>query len=590
MNLKRKRRIMASTLLCTMCAYSMPVFAFTKDETVYAKMNAYGENYQTMVSTHLENDEELELIHDISDLINIENTKGEEEFSQNGNDLVWEADKKDIYYQGESQKDLPIECEVKYELEGKEVKAEEIVGKTGHVKIKIQYTNKDEHIVSINGKKEKMYTPFVAVAGTILQNDNHKNIEISNGKVINDGSKTFVMGIALPGLQQSLNIHRNDLEIPDSIDITMDATEFELGNIVTFVTPKVLEEDDLNFFNQLDEIYNQVNTLETASNQIQEGSTALAEGTNQLASGTKELKEGSNKAYNGAKQIQAEVTKATNQLANGQGGETLDANTLNAIGETAASAINGEDIAKLVNNKIAGVSIPADVAQGIVTSSVTTTLSSLVGNPTYDNLSDDEKALVLSVAQNSATSAVTTTGQMIQQEVSNMGQSITQTIETTVKGMAKEVARTVATQVANKVKEEAQNQVMTQMYTLGEGLNQLTVGLGDLKEGTNSLQNGVDDLNKGANTLAEGIKTFNEEGIKKICDYMNGDLKDVSERVEKLTELSKEYNNFTMLNGDNNGEVKFIMIMDAIKKQETSENSKEQAVLPAQKPEIGEER
>ncbi len=131
---------------------------------------------------------------------------------------------------------------------------------------------------------------------------------------------------------------------------------------------------------------------------------------------------------------------------------------------------------------------------------------------------------------------------------------------------------------------------MTQMHTLGEGLNQLTVGLGDLKEGTNSLKNGVDDLNKGANTLAEGIKTFNEEGIKKICDYMNGDLKDVSERVEKLTELSKEYNNFTMLNGDNNGEVKFIMIMDAIKKQETGENSKEQAVLPAQKPEIGEER
>ena len=357
MNLKRKRRTIASILLCTMCAYSMPVFAFTKDETVYTKMNAYGENYQTIVSTHLENDEELELIHDISDLLNIENTKGEEEFSQNGNDLVWKADKKDIYYQGESQKNLPIECEVKYELEGKEVKAEEIVGKTGHVKIKIQYTNKDEHIVSINGKEEKMYTPFVAMVGTILQNDNHKNIEISNGKVINDGSKTFVMGIALPGLQESLNIHKNDLEIPDRIEITMDATEFELGNIVTFVTPKILEEDDLDFFNQLDEVYNQVNTLETASNQIQEGSMALVEGTNQLAFGTKELNEGSNKAYYGAKQIQTEITKATNQLANSQGGETLDANTLNAIGETATSTINGEDIAKLINSKIAGISV-----------------------------------------------------------------------------------------------------------------------------------------------------------------------------------------------------------------------------------------
>ena len=125
MNLKRK--IMASALLCTMCAYSIPVFAFTKDETVYSKMNYYGENYQTIVSTHIENNEELELINDISDLLNIENTKGEEAFSQNGNDLVWKADKKDIYYQGESQKDLPIECQVKYELEGKEVKAEKSI-------------------------------------------------------------------------------------------------------------------------------------------------------------------------------------------------------------------------------------------------------------------------------------------------------------------------------------------------------------------------------------------------------------------------------------------------------------------------------
>ena len=198
MDSKTKNTIIASTLLGTMFAYTLPVCAFTKDETVYSKMNSKGEKYQTIVSTHIENDKQLEAIHDMSDLFNIENTNGEEEFTQDGNSLIWKADKKDIYYQGESQKDLPIECRIKYELDGKEVKAEEILGKTGHVKITIQYINKDEHIVSINGKEQKMYTPFVVVAGTVLQNDTNKNIKISNGKIINDGSKAMVMGISLP--------------------------------------------------------------------------------------------------------------------------------------------------------------------------------------------------------------------------------------------------------------------------------------------------------------------------------------------------------------------------------------------------------
>ena len=128
------------------------------------------------------------------------------------------------------------------------------------------------------------------------------------------------------------------------------------------------------------------------------------------------------------------------------------------------------------------------------------------------------------------------------------------------------------------------------MNTLGQGLNQLTNGLNSLNNGASTLDSGANELNQGANTLAQGVKTFNEDGIKKICNYVNGDLKDMTERVEKLTELSKEYNNFTMLNGENSGNVKFIMIMDAIKKQENNDSSKEQAIFPSQKSENGKEK
>ena len=626
MNLKTKNKIISGTLLCTMCAYTLPVFAYTKDETVYSKVDSKGEKYQTIVSTHIENKEELELMNDMSDLMNVENTNGDEEFTQEGNSLIWKADKKDIYYQGESQKDLPIACDVKYQLDGKEVKAEELLGKSGHVKITIQYTNKEEHMVNINGNQQKMYTPFVVVAGTVLQNDKNKNIEISNGKVINDGSKAMVMGMALPGLQESLNVKKADIEIPNNIEISMDATDFELGNVVTFVTPKVLEEKDLSIFDELDKIYNQVNTLQTASNQIQEGSQTLAEGTNQLASGTKELKEGTNVAYSGAKQIQTEVTKATNQLANDKS-EALDKNTLNAIGEkakqtatlsdaqkaqignqaqtTAMQTIQnqkkaiGEKAATQATNQVGIITLTQAQKQQIMAS----VKKGLEANANYKALPAEQKAMVLQFSQNSAitvaeTTAKQTATQVAKQVANQTAQSVAeqvaanvanQTAQTVAQTTATQVAQTTSTttakQVANQVKATAQSKVVSQMNTLGQGLNQLTDGLNSLNDGANTLDSGASELHQGADTLAQGVKTFNEEGIKKICNYVNGDLKDITERVEKLAELSKDYDNFTMLNGENSGNVKFIMIMDAIKKQEEKDNTKEDAIFPSQKDE-----
>ena len=626
MNLKTKNKIISGTLLCTMCAYTLPVFAYTKDETVYSKVDSKGEKYQTIVSTHIENKEELELMNDMSDLMNVENTNGDEEFTQEGNSLIWKADKKDIYYQGESQKDLPIACDVKYQLDGKEVKAEELLGKSGHVKITIQYTNKEEHMVNINGNQQKMYTPFVVVAGTVLQNDKNKNIEISNGKVINDGSKAMVMGMALPGLQESLNVKKADIEIPNDIEISMDATDFELGNVITFVTPKVLEEKDLSIFDKLDKIYNQVNTLQTASNQIQEGSQTLAEGTNQLASGTKELKEGTNVAYSGAKQIQTEVTKATNQLANDKS-EALDKNTLNAIGEkakqtatlsdaqkaqignqaqtTAMQTIQnqkkaiGEKAATQATNQVGIITLTQAQKQQIMAS----VKKGLEANANYKALPAEQKAMVLQFSQNSAITAAETTAkqtatQVAKQVANQTAQSVAeqvaanvanQTAQTVAQTTATQVAQTTSTttakQVANQVKATAQSKVVSQMNTLGQGLNQLTDGLNSLNDGANTLDSGASELHQGADTLAQGVKTFNEEGIKKICNYVNGDLKDITERVEKLAELSKDYDNFTMLNGENSGNVKFIMIMDAIKKQEEKDNTKEDAIFPSQKDE-----
>lgn len=136
---------------------AVPVFAYSKDETVYTKANANGSSYQTIVSEHLKNSDNAELLKDMSTLLNIKNTNGDEEASQNGTSLEWKTSGNDIYYQGNTDRELPLDCTIKYELNGEEIAPNDLIGKSGNVKITIEYTNKEERFVNINGKSEKMY-------------------------------------------------------------------------------------------------------------------------------------------------------------------------------------------------------------------------------------------------------------------------------------------------------------------------------------------------------------------------------------------------------------------------------------------------
>ena len=651
-------KVISGTLLCSMVGYALPVFAYTKDETVYSKLDCEGNNYKTIVSTHIENKENADVINDLSDLINIKNTSGDETYTQNGNKFVWNANKNDIYYQGESSKELPIECNVKYELDGQEISANDIAGKSGKVKVTLQYTNKEERTVDINGKKVKMYVPFVVIAGTVIENENARNIEVSSGKVVDDGTKTVVVGMAMPGLQESLGLSDDEVEVPSNVEITMDATNFETSSIISYVTPKVLEEDDLKVFDNLDEIYGQVNTLQSSMNQIQDGANTLKDGTTELATGANTLKDGVTTAYNGAQTIASEVAKSTQSLKNDKS-DALDSATLESIKKQAAASsklteeqkaqikaqaqtssvlteeqkaqikAQAAEKAKLTDTQKAQITVlakqgavltekqKAQITEQAKASSILTEeqKTAIITNAqaNYPTLTEAEKALLIATAQSTATqtavntalaTAKTTAEQTAVATALTVAQQVaTQTAETTALETAQQIATqtavttalttaqstatttamqtstTVAKQVGNQAKKTFTNQVVSQMSTLGNGLNQLTSGLSELNNGAATLADGTNQVNEGATTLADGIKTFNEEGIKKICNYINGDVKDLTTRVQKLTDLSKDYNNFTMLDGENDGEVKFIMIADAVKKQEDSEQNKEEAVL-----------
>ena len=642
MNKKVISKITSGVLLCTMLAYTTPVLAFTKDETVYSKIDSNGNNYNTIVNDHIINDEQEQLINDISDLLNIKNVNGDEEFSQDGNNLAWHAEESDIYYQGESQKELPIECNVKYELDGNEITASELVGKNGKVKITIEYINKDAHTVNINGKNQTLYTPFVVVCGTIIDNNNNRNIEITNGKTVDDGSKTTVIGISLPGLQESLNISKDKIDIPNTIEITMDSTDFELNNIVTYVTPKVLEENDMELFKKLDKIYNQVDTLQSSSKQIEEGANSLKEGTatyseksqefnnaveqvskgvssvnqnySKIDAGISSLNDSSATLESGAKSVSEgtlavsenlqTISSKLSELQTGtqslkQGESQLEAGLDQII--TSVSSIQGTDNSAKITELNQLITANQNTIDSLKTSNetLTTQLSQIEDEKTKQTIAtqiETNKSIIKLletniVAYNETISTLKSADMSSIKELQTALSNLKQGLQSLQTGTDTLYNGTTALQtgtgaLASKTKELAQGtqslyegtiKISEGTATLNSGSTQLKQGLNTLDAGgtklgtaSNQLTEGANTLSEGATTLAEGITKFNEEGIDKICDYINGDLKDISARLEKLQELSEDYNNFTMLNDGNKGNVKFIMIMDSIKKEEDS--------------------
>ena len=696
------KKIVATLLTGTIALYTVPVLAASKDEIVYSKINGNNEDYSTIVSDKITNDEREEYINDLSSLLNIVNTSGDETFTQDGSKIVWNANGNSLSYQGETDKELPIKTTITYKLNGQEVAADELKGKEGKISITVNYENLDEHNVKINGKTEKMYTPFIVVAGLLINRDNNENITVTKGKVVDNGKNAIAIGIALPGLQESLGISKSDVDIPSSITFEMDAKDFEMNNIVSYVTPKLVEETDIKVFDDMDEIFDKANDLQSASNK-------LVDGANQVNEGATQLKTGMSSALSGANTIKTAVQTSRDSLANDKS-SALKKSQVTAIGESASKtalagvksqkasiiatadkgiAANSDTIKaqmvstakqiaeataiSTVENSAVQVAYLAavetaeetawttaqsnittaettagatakEVFEGVISSQVISGIKAQV--PAMASMTDEQikkndvykskltstlktyektENYTISEAKKEAKSTATaklnestikaTAKQKVDQDfdakngvasaTSKKGKEVLATVlsntqkakiiamadagieaqkatieegavksakqiaettayttaQSTAESVGKQVGETVASQVADTVKGAALKQVASSMGTLADGLEELTDGLDQLNSGAESLSNGTE-------TLANGMKQFNEDGIKKIVNYINGDVKDLKERTEALKDLANDYNNFSGIDQNSKGTVSFVIIVDNIKKDD----------------------
>lgn len=284
---------------------AMPVCAaegtptVTKEETVYVNAAADGSKTKVTVSDWLKNAGVENVLNDQSDLTGIVNVKGDEKFEQSNGAVTWNTNGKDIYYQGTTEKELPVGVKLTYYLDGKEMTPSELAGKSGKLKIRIDYTNNAKQTTKINGKKEDIYSPFVMVTGMILPEEKFSNVVIDNGKVISDGARSIVLGVGMPGMRESLGLDEEeassaveDIRLPESLEITADVTDFSMDSTFTVALSDLLDDLNLNDTDNLDDVMSSLDELEDAALKLVSGSKELSNGVDKLGSSYTEFDEG----------------------------------------------------------------------------------------------------------------------------------------------------------------------------------------------------------------------------------------------------------------------------------------------------------
>ncbi len=522
------------SLIGALMLQATPVWALKKDETVYTKLNSNGEVNNVIVSEHLSGSDEDYV--DMTNLENIKNVNGDETYKNEDEKIVWENKGNDIYYEGTTKEEMPIDVKATYYLDDEEMQVEEMLGKKGKVKIVLDYTNKLKQVVKINGQNETLYTPFVVATTSIIPNKENKNLTVNNGKVIDNGTNTIVVALATPGLYESLKIE--ELKSLNSITITYDTEYFELSSIYSVATNKLISKDDLKVFNNIDSLYSSISTLSSSSKLLVNGSQELLVGSKKLEQGSKELMHGINTAYEGSKTMSDTLNATIEGLKNK---EAIDDNTLNYI----ASKVEQETSATIDTQIKAQIKALEDNG---ITSTLVTTCGS---NPTIPQC------------------------QAYQEYINNYLMLTNPTYVAVLKDTAIKAAKNATLKTAKEVANTAKNSSTTSLNTLSAGLNELTNGLAILNAGAKELYDGTSSLNKGIETLTNGMEKLDSEGITKLNNLVNKDLKNLQTRLEKLVSISDNYQTLDNLDTNFEGSSKIIMVIDSIKKEKDSTKNEE---------------
>lgn len=509
-----------------------------RDETVYVFAGPGGEVERIVVSDWLKNPEGLARLEDAAALTGVENVKGWETSTPSGAGRIWDAMGSDIYCQGGTDQELPVDVSISYALNGQPIAPDQLAGKSGKVTIRFDYDNRQYQDVTINGKTERICVPFAVVTAVVLDEDRFTNVEAANARISSDGGRLAVAGMALPGLRESLGLEEEDLAIPEYVEITADVTDFELETTFTVAASGLFGELDADRWSDAGELSDSLGEMEDAMEQLLDGSGRLYDGlgellaqTGGLSSGVEELAAGASALQSGAKDLGAGAAQLKDGAAALQTGLeqlTASSDTLNGGAEQVFESLLTAAAQQL---SAAGAQIPALTAEN------------------YGQILDSAAA---SLGESPAA------GQITALKASLDGYNAF------YQGLRQYTAG--VDQAAGGVKSLTAGAASLSQgaNALSDGAAQLNGGLQSLRQNVPALIDGVTKLHDGAGELADGLEEFNEKAVQKLIDAFDGDLDLLIQRAQAVVSAAKDYRSFSG-GSEADGQVKFIYRTAAVK-------------------------
>lgn len=554
--MKKFNQVMTLSVATMLLLNPASVFAMTKNETIYSTLNYNGFIEKTTINTRL-SDLEKGSVVDYTKLDDIKNINGREKFSIDSGTLTLKSTGKDIFYQGKVTEELPIKVTAKYYLNGEEVNPKKIKGKSGDVKIVYSFTNESYD------KSSGMYTPFVVTTTSIINSDNNTDIDISNGKVVNTGTKNIVTGISAPGLYDSVGL--NELKDMDKVTITYNTTKFSMNEVYFVITPKLLSEVDVNTLSKVDSLNSSLNTLQNGMNELQNGSSTLNDGAKKIENGTKSLNDGLKSATNGmqevnsgASELNSKVT-SINSLVNAlvdimTNGNSTDFEVIERVNYE-KQVINSYDATILPKIEQLQTLYLGNVQAINTLKNTNESISQVYNQYSLGNFKLDSTDIrSLPILSEYFTNLLTSQG-MSNEEIKSTITNLT-TVKKTYEGNLQLITLLEGNNQALLTSKDLIGTVSSKLSELNEGTNklsngtkQINDGLTKLYSGSNELLSGTSNLSNGTNTLNEGIIKINNEGISKLTEYGNKAVT-YKNKVKTLTNLSKNYKGFASDNSD----------------------------------------
>ena len=597
--MKKSLRFASAALALTLAAgCAMPAFAagkssFSKSETVYAVMNGDGSIKSTTVSEHLYSASGLANVTDKTTLTDIQNTESDAEFTQNGEELVWNTNDTDVYYKGNTDKALPIDVKVTYALDGQEAALEDIIGKSGHLTVTVNLKNNETGTVNVNGKDRTIVTPLITAVGVILGGD-ASNVTAEHGMIESAAKSSVAAFVTLPGVKDSLSgllpDEVNSIEdyLQDTVTVEADVEDFTCPQVMVACATSTAALGTSNVFDlsSINDLTDGINQLNDAMSQLMDGASQLVDGTSQLAGGVLALLDGANTLNNGA----AALDDGLGQLTNGL--DTLSANNaaLNAGAQQVADGVLASANKTLKEGGLIDENMTWSNYEAVIDNILTMNDKTLAAGrkkmvrtiwEQAPNFKDSQLDLALYLSATKTNHDLEAALKLMQNFDASM---LTGALEMVTNADAKNTAKAeLKYQVENsqdmadvRALKTSLSQIQffvssVNQYTAGvqtaadgahsakDGSAQLAAGTKTLYDGVNTLNTGAGQLNDGAGQLNDGLNQFNEEGISKLTGALDQDqLHGLKTVLDEMTDRLNDYTSFAGAPDDAESSVKFV--------------------------------